>query len=46
MSDQISRNEPSGLGPALIGRTLYHAFLVVDRGIVDVSNVRALELVP
>lgn len=42
----VTIDVPPGLGPALIGRTLYHAFLVIDHGIVDVSNVRELRLVP
>jgi hypothetical protein len=37
---------PAGTSQALAGLTLHHAYVVLERGIVHVSNVRTLTLVP
>ena len=42
----VTIDVPPGLDRALVGLKLYHAFVVLDGGIVDVSNVRELTLVP
>lgn len=43
---EVTIDVPPGTSLALAGLTLYHAFVVLERGIVDVSNVRTLALVP